>query len=201
MKGCESIPIRMTHLPQTREFDGIEMEVQMPRMARPPEIKFVPCVPIGWFGANYKYVLEPNNKYYDKIKATIEGDPDDPTMPPLKIFKPGGVDIDKLIRLQKNEAGFQWAPRGIWREDTVKEQLFLYDVSNKDRARERRQLAAGIAGYTKREQRDVLTEADEQHKCNVDLEHKLRELDGSLELKMEQQKAERGLATTQSVVK
>jgi hypothetical protein len=198
--GTRGIPIRSSRQSLTQNVDGLDIEIPMPQQALPPEIRFVPCVPRGYFGASMIYRLEPTNKYYEQIRKTIEGDPADPEWNGLIRYMPDGPEIAKLVRLQAREVGFAWAPRGIWREDVVKQQLFEYDV--KVRAGERRRLLAAIASYKNTEFDKELEQADKAKRCNYELEDELKTHDKSyVERTVVAPAVDQGVATTQTVVR
>jgi hypothetical protein len=196
--GTRGIPIRRTIGVMTQVINGVEMEVPAPQAAVPPEIRFTQCVPKR-FGATWEYHLDPQNRYYDQIRATIEGDPTDPERPGLIRYSPDGPEIAKLVRLLAREKDFQWAPRSIWREDVVKRNLFLYDVEK--RGGERRRLVAALASYKGTEFKKELADADMNEKCNYELEQDLAKEDNSLVMRAaEQGKVNAGVATSETAL-
>lgn len=121
------------------QIGDITVERVASPMLRAKKIQFQPTKAVSVGGARYEYILEHENKYYDRIRARIEG---------LAVFSDG--------------PGF----RRIWRKDAAERMLLEQDKAD---VATRISLIVTIAALSGRGRGEVESDADKTPLLNVDL--------------------------------
>jgi len=122
------------------QIGGVTVEKVASPMLRAKKIEFRATKAVSMGGAQYEYVLEPENPYYDRIRARIEA---------LAVFSSDGP-------------GF----RRIWRKDAAERALLTQDKTD---VATRMSLIVTAAVLSGRSRAEVESEAEKTPLLNLDL--------------------------------